>query len=494
MEPIVLIHGYSAESKQSTPAAIVEIYGTLPRDLREIYGRDAVVEIDLGRYISLEDGLTIDDISRALDRVLREDFPQLLAGRFHVIVHSTGALVIRNWIRLAGRQPSPIGSLVYLAGANFGSGWAHIGKGQLVKWARAVFQGGTERGVQVLDALELGSSWTLDLHLHFLQAGTNMSRDYGVREHIIMGTQADVRWFEIPIRYAKEDGSDGVVRVSGSNLNFNYVRFGPTERALRLQWGDVDRQHDAHLERAGGREAFYEIKEHSRPGDEGRPEIPFAILYACAHTGDEMGIVVGTGPRVQVLDLIRLALEAKPDQWAALVPRFNAQTTATYDKAKTAQAPQGLKKLIAEPRAQYDPHAQVIFRLRDQDGRPVPHYDIFFDSIQGQSVESLPIGGLFEDKHVNDISPNVITFFLRTDPFDRGAKDWVSRIPAVDGCYLEVTAVEPETDEIIYLPLRYQFSREELVRWIQGHHTTVIDVDLLRLPSPKVLQLVRYSP
>jgi hypothetical protein len=28
MDPIVLIHGYSAESKQTTPAAIQKIYGT----------------------------------------------------------------------------------------------------------------------------------------------------------------------------------------------------------------------------------------------------------------------------------------------------------------------------------------------------------------------------------------------------------------------------------------------------------------------------------
>src|ERR1039458_4680674 len=46
MEPIVLIHGYSAEGKDS-PDAIPSIYGSLPQSLKQIYGGNAVVEIDL---------------------------------------------------------------------------------------------------------------------------------------------------------------------------------------------------------------------------------------------------------------------------------------------------------------------------------------------------------------------------------------------------------------------------------------------------------------
>ncbi len=72
MKPIVLIHGYSAESKTASAAATAKIYGTLPEALADIYGAEAVVEINLSRYISLEDGITIDDISRGLDRALHE--------------------------------------------------------------------------------------------------------------------------------------------------------------------------------------------------------------------------------------------------------------------------------------------------------------------------------------------------------------------------------------------------------------------------------------
>jgi hypothetical protein len=47
MDPVVLIHGYSAESKQTTSASIQQIYGTLPQALRDAYGNNGVIEIDL---------------------------------------------------------------------------------------------------------------------------------------------------------------------------------------------------------------------------------------------------------------------------------------------------------------------------------------------------------------------------------------------------------------------------------------------------------------
>lgn len=492
MEPIVLIHGYGDESGETTKRAITDIYGALPRALRDLFGQRAVVEIDLSRYVTLEDGVTIDDISRGLDRALRAEFPHLLRGPFHVIIHSTGALVVRNWLRRFSPKPSPIRNLIYLAGASFGSGWAHVGRGQLAKWARYVFQAGAERGVQVLDALELGSDWTLDLHLHFLRRGSTMAGDYEVYEYVIIGSQADVRWYAIPIRYAKEDGSDGVVRVSASNLNFQYVRFGPTAEALALSWDEARAQALRHRERRGVRKSYYEIKERSLPGAGGRPEVPLAVPYDCSHSGDEMGIVTGTNPREQVLRLIRSALETRPAQWPARVATFREETEGTYRRVLAAQVPPWWKKWIEEPRAQYDHHAQVIVRMRDQDGRPVRHHDIFFDSVRGRTDPSLPFRELMEYKHVNERSPNILVFYLRTDAFSTEEGTWVPRVPKVNGCFVEVSAVEPETGEILYVPMRFEFSATQLTQWVRGHRTTLVDVELLRLPSPEIYRLVRY--
>ncbi|MBU0675525.1 MAG: alpha/beta hydrolase [Proteobacteria bacterium] len=491
MRPIVLIHGYSAESTETDSKSIEGIYGTMPDDLRTIYGPDQVVEIDLSRWISLEDGLTIDDIARGLQRALQADeYKDLLVDGFDVIIHSTGALVIRNWFKKFSPRPSPLGNLIYLAGANLGSGWAHIGKGQLAKWGRFIFQGGAERGVQVLDALEFGSEEALDLHLFFLDPEHSLDQVYQVREHVVIGSQADVKWFEMPIRYAKEDGSDGVIRAAAGNLNFIYCHLTPTEEAEQLDWETVAEEETMHLSRTGERKEFYRVTTLSVPGGDGRAELPFAIPYECAHTGDEMGIVIGSKCRQQVLKLINLALLSDGSNWPGRVGLFQQETDSTYEQVKTKKKP-AKWPWSTDPRTQYDPHAQVIFRLRDQDGRPIRHYDIFFDSHVGQVKGATPIGSLIEDKHVNQQSSNCICFYLRVAAFDKKLKQWVNKLDQVGDIHLEISATEPETDLITYLPFRHEIPAAKLKEWIRPHTTTIFDIQLLRLPGPKVFMITR---
>ena len=84
MEPILLIHGYSAESDGTDLASIKTEYGSLPDRLQGRYGSSNVMEIDLSRYISLDDGVSIDDVSRALNNILVRDHSPLLHRSFHV--------------------------------------------------------------------------------------------------------------------------------------------------------------------------------------------------------------------------------------------------------------------------------------------------------------------------------------------------------------------------------------------------------------------------
>jgi hypothetical protein len=485
MKPILLIHGYSAESKTETPDEIENIYATLPKALDEVYENGSAVEIDLSRYISLEDGISLDDVSRALDRALHDDqYRHLLQQGFHAIVHSTGALVLRNWLRRFSTRPSPLENLIHLAGANFGSGLAHIGKGQLAKWGRLVLWG-QERGLGILDALELGSSWTLDLHLYLLRPENNPAREYGVREHIVVGSQADASWFEAPIRYVKEDGSDGVVRASASNINFNYVRFQPTGDARALTSDAASDELDRNIARHDRRGSVYHIVEYRRPGADQTPRIPFAVPFQCAHSGDERGIVTGTRPREQVLRLLDLGLNSTEDNWAGRVDAFAEETRLTYEQAAKMSVPAKWKVWVTDPQAQYDGHAQVIFRLRDQDGRPVEAFDIFFES-KGE----LPIKELIEDRHKNKATDGILVFYLRTDRYDRGRNEWVSQIPRIGEVFLEVTATEPGTAGIVYLPMRYRFSNRQMQDFIHPHLTTVVDIELLRLPMEDVYRIV----
>jgi pimeloyl-ACP methyl ester carboxylesterase len=494
MKPVVLIHGYSAESLTSDHKSITDIYGNLPQDLHDNF---KIVEIDLSRYLSLNDAVTIQDIAFALNRVLTQLHANLLQSGFHVIVHSTGALVVRTWIQLFSPKPSPIGNLIYLAGANFGSGWASVGQGQIARWGRFVFEGGAQRGVKVLQALELGSSDTIDTHLYFTQPGSRMLENYKVQEFVIVGTQADPAWFTFPVRYAHEDGSDGTVRVSASNLNFNHISIGPTKAAAALNWLQIQNA----IVAANNKRDFpqyYELKDWSY-AEKDRPAIPFGIPYQCAHTGDKMGIVSGSLPKEQVQRMLKMALETperSPRDWSSAVAAFAKETDSTYQTAKIMQKP-GLFNFLEDPRNQYDSHSQVVVRLHDQNGIPVPvaHSDVYFVSNQ-QDPKAIPIQKLIEDTSVSGVSPNCILFYLRVSRFDAKPKTWVDQLASLADFALEITAIEPatptQTPLVSYLPLRIPLTKTQLTNFVQPHRTTIIDVELARVPSPDVSQLMRF--
>ena len=78
MKPIVLIHGYSSESPTPDPTSIANIYGTLPQRLRASY---EVVEVNLSRYVSLNDSVSVADIARGLNRALLEQHPDFARER-----------------------------------------------------------------------------------------------------------------------------------------------------------------------------------------------------------------------------------------------------------------------------------------------------------------------------------------------------------------------------------------------------------------------------
>ncbi len=58
--PIVLIHGYGGEGR---PSEVRQIYGDLPEVLYHRYGTPRPVVINLSRFITLEDGVTLYDLA-----------------------------------------------------------------------------------------------------------------------------------------------------------------------------------------------------------------------------------------------------------------------------------------------------------------------------------------------------------------------------------------------------------------------------------------------
>ena len=387
---------------------------------------------------------------------------------------------------------------------------------------RYIGEGGAERGLAVLEGLELGSNWSLDLNTYFLQNGSRMFQDYGVMEFSLIGSQPPPPFMVVPFRYGKEDGSDGVVRVSASNLNFNYIQIGPAMPPSGVAWDEAEtfaQKATAASTRgdladftkdpvfAGG---YYAMKGVSW-SDGGGPAVPFAIPYRCAHVTDTMGIVYGDIPHSEILTLLSLALTATPDNYRARGPVFAAVTEDTYAQAADPGHSEGLLGLLGtvaadakrvfsdpkqavnnyllNPQGQYDPHAQIIFRVRDQNGRPINDCSIHFNSFGGGVKPKILINKLFEDSHVNKPSPDTTVFYLRLQAWDPDQKTWVNRLPDVNGVDLEIDSIDALTNEIVFLPLRMRLPVPELERYLQPHQTTVIDIQLMRLPSRKTFSL-----
>jgi len=206
MRPLIIIHGWSDEGESFLPLA---------RALEQRTGRP-VESLWLGHYVSLDDDIRMSDVVHGLTRAWRAAKLPDTAGATDVIVHSTGGLVIRDWIatRYTGRKRKPpVRNLVMLAPANTGSPLAHKGRafyGRVMKGftSRKRFQTGT----QILKALEMASPYTTELAARDRFAA-NPYRPGAVRATTIVGNTG----YGGISSLANEDGSDGTVYVATAN-------------------------------------------------------------------------------------------------------------------------------------------------------------------------------------------------------------------------------------------------------------------------------------
>ncbi len=469
--PIVLIHGYGGEGR---PAEVRRIYGDLPEVLYHRYGTPRPVVINLSRFITLEDGVTLYDLAQALHRALQQpEHRFLLEKGFNAIVHSTGGLLIRTWLRYFSPRPSPLRHAFHLAPAHFGSGWAHLGRGQLARWFRQVFQH-AEPGTRILNALELGSPFAWDLHTWFLTHPVR--RTFGTFEYVMAGSEADSRWFALPLRFAHEDGSDGVVRTAAANLNYRWLRLAPDPEALQAEGRPLKR--------------FYHL-EFLRTA----PRTAFAVLAHCAHSGKSLGIVTGREPREQLLALLDRALtDETPADYRKSLQVFEEVTRETYRRVAREETPAWFRpwEHIWDRRRQYDPHAMVVFRVVDQFGEPVPHLDLYFRAARAR--RTLQVSDLIEHHHHNTQHAGTHVFYLRTHTFQETTGTWIPRIKNLGAFVLQVTATEPETRDLRYVPLTWPLAGADLAPLIRPHETTLVEIQLYRYGRDRLFRLYPYRP
>jgi hypothetical protein len=234
----LLIHGYSASGKDLEPW----------RDALAKAGI-ATAQLEIGNYITLNNEVTLKDLGEAFDRALRltpwgteskDD-----AWTFDAIVHSTGMLVLRQWL---ASDPFPkddprsriqrLKHLVGLAPATFGSPQAREGRswlGALVKGNKHLGPDFLNAGDEVLDGLELGSRYTWELAHKDMVCGNPLydSSPHTPYVAVFIGNSGYTGVDAV----ANSPGSDGTVRWAGCALNTRKVSVD-FRRVPRLKDGD----------------------------------------------------------------------------------------------------------------------------------------------------------------------------------------------------------------------------------------------------------------
>ena len=214
--------------------------------------------------------------------------------------------------------------------------------------------------------------------------------------------------------------------------------------------------------------------------------MPYAVVYETAHFGADIGIVSGERNRAAVIPLVTeaLATDLDPEAYARTAQLFQAAHARTFQRAAKLR----WNPLDWDRQAQYEGHAQLIFRIRDQHGQGVEHFDITLKS-RGRDRSRPRIETLIEDHHGNRRHPGTITYYLRTQQFDRDTKSWRDLVGDLLPVDVEITGEEPLSEDIAYVPLTLSLSAQQIGRILASFQTTVVDVTLVRLPSQKVFAI-----
>lgn len=205
--PILIIHGWSDNSSSFKPL-INLLQAQLKRDIHLF---------DLADYLSMDDEITFDDIVSAMAHAWEKNNLPTAPYSVDVIVHSTGGLVIRDWLcRNFTPESAPVKHLVMLAPANFGSPIAHKGQafiGRIIKGfnSEKLFQ----VGEKILQGLELASPYTWELAM---QDRFGLQDFYGPGKILCTVLTGNTGFTGISAA-ANENGTDGVVRVATANMN-----------------------------------------------------------------------------------------------------------------------------------------------------------------------------------------------------------------------------------------------------------------------------------
>jgi hypothetical protein len=451
---VIFVHGWSVRS--------TDTYGQLPERLRKDAAKRGmelkIGDLFLGQYVSFQDDVTLDDIGRAFNEALTESvLPRLAPGeRFACITHSTGGPVVRKWLDLYygpdGLRECPMSHLVMLAPANHGSALAQLGKTRLSR-IKFLLEG-AEPGKRVLDWLELGSAgqWELNLRALDYQYVEN-----GVYPFVLTGQRIDRSMYDHLNSYTGEAGSDGVVRVAGANMNFNYLCLDQTDRELKVQ----------------------------RQARSAR--MAFGVLPGRSHSGEQIGIIRSVpeedpnpaSPHPTVLWVLRCLAVTDPAGYEQVCTDLENLTAET----QTAEKFEEVKKLIGSTTYVTERHSMFTFRLRDDRGEPLTDYDLLLTAGPNYDPDELP-DGFFVDRQRNQVDPGRLCYYLNHDRLDAG----LSRA-ALEGKIGFKIVARPSSGLAYYSVAELRSDVATVEQLLRSNETVMVEITLRRAVDLAVFRL-----
>lgn len=478
---VVFVHGWSVRN--------TDTYGEFPARLEAEMDSRGDLDIDvqhiwLGKYVSFRDEVRVEDLSQAFEAAIQRELGKELAKgrRFAAITHSTGGPVMRDWwqrfyVAQNRAGTCPMSHLIMLAPANFGSALAALGK-STVSRLKTWFQG-VEPGSGVLDWLEVGSSEAWHLNVDWTKSAASWKSTPAMFPFVLTGQAIDRKLYDHVNSYTGETGSDGVVRVTGANLNSIYVRL---------------KQEDPHA--ATGTRSWIAPKlvltEHSVA-----PRTALAVLPGRSHSGEDMGILrsvktSGKHPTVSaVIDCLKVTDAAS---YLRLCDQFDAMTAKTQaDELVERQK----RMLLPDSYFVHDRYTQMIVRLTDERGYALEDFDFLMTAGKKSDPDLLP-QGFFIDRQRNRRHKGTVTYYLNWDvmngcPAVREKGKLLrdeSTGPKDQRLGFSVTP-RPATGLMHYLPAELAAQTQTLRTFLAPNATLLLDIVLRRVVRQSVFALTR---
>jgi hypothetical protein len=443
---IIFVHGWSVTNTNT--------YGELPKALvaqAAQHNLDIQIDhLDLARYISFHDEVTVDDIAKAMDSALR-DMPGNQNGiqEFSCITHSTGGPVVREWVdRFYGSRnlaDLPLKHLIMLAPANHGSSLAVLGKERLSR-IKSWFQG-VEPGQKILDWLSFGSFGQLKLNEKYLRYEYAGNKFF---PFVLTGQGIDTKFYDFINDYLVEPGSDGVVRVAGANMNFRYLSLSQTEEELKKS------------------PKTYALKPASNAVIRKPKVTPIGIFKNYSHSGKKMGIMrsitKGNSSSEPIVGEILKCLAVKT------AANFMTRTKELAEFSKLEQA--GASR-----------YAMLVINIHDDEGNKIErdNYDVVLLAGKTYSPSNLP-KGFFQDRQINRKSSNLI-YYVNADKMG-SIKDGMFGIRIV---------ARPDKGFSYYSIGEFRSEGFAIDKILAPNETTYVDVTMRRQIDKKLFTLVKAS-